>query len=283
MDLLPVDHRDRARRRLAGLLRQDGGLDVVEAALVIAWEEYPTLDIEHELQRVRLVAAEGARRVYEETNPFARVDGLRQYLFEELGFHGNTENYNEPENCYIHEVMNRRMGIPLTLSILFLEVARAAGFQAAGIGLPGHFIARVRWQGRDILIDPYHGGTIISEEDCRELVGRTTGRPSLFRRTLLEGATERQMVSRLLLNMKHIHLERQDYARALTVVERLLMLCPNDPGEIRDRGLLKAHLGRPGAAIADLETYLTRSPKAPDAESVRGRVSWLRRKLTDLS
>jgi regulator of sirC expression with transglutaminase-like and TPR domain len=282
MDLLPIDHKDRVRRRLVELLRQDGPLDVVEAVLVIASEDYPNLDIDHELQRVRLVAAEGARRVYEENNPFARVDGLRQYLFEELGFRGDSDNYNDPDNCYLHEVMNRRMGIPLTLSILFIEVARAAGFQAVGIGLPGHFIARVRWQNRDLLVDPYHGGGIISEEDCRELVGRTTGRPSLFRRELLVGTSERQMLSRLLLNLKHIHLERQDYTRALGVVERLLMLSPNDPGEIRDRGLLKAHLGRPGAAIADLETYLTRSPKAPDAESVRGRVSWLRRKLTDL-
>ena len=283
MDLLPVDHKDRARRRLAELLRQEGPLDIAEAALVVAYEDYPKLDVEHELQRVRLVAAEGARRVYNETNPFARVDGLRQYLFEELGFRGNTEDYNDPANCFLNEVMNRRLGIPLTLSILFLEVARAAGFQAVGVGLPGHFITRVRWNERDILVDPYHRGSIVSEEDCRELVGRTTGRPSLFRRGLLEGISGRQMISRLLLNLKHIHLERQDYARALGVVERLLMLSPNDPAEIRDRGLLKAHLGRPGAAIADLETYLTRSPKAPDAESVRGRVTWLRRKLTDLS
>ncbi|NIM00560.1 MAG: tetratricopeptide repeat protein [Acidobacteria bacterium] len=282
MDLLPIDHKERSRRRLVELLRQNDGFDMVEAALVIASEEFATLDIEHELQRIRLIAAEGARRVFEENNPFARVDGLRQYMFEDLGFRGDTDNYNDPNNCYLHEVMNRRMGIPLTLSLLFIEVARAAGFRAVGIGLPGHFIARVRWQQRDILADPYHGGVIVSEEDCRELVGRTTGRPSLFRRELLRGATDRQMLSRLLLNLKHIHLERQDYARALGVVERLLMLTPNDPGEIRDRGLLKAHLGRPGAAIADLETYLTRSPKAPDAESVRGRVSWLRRKLTDL-
>jgi regulator of sirC expression with transglutaminase-like and TPR domain len=282
MDLLPVDHKDRARRKLVELLRQTDTFDVVEAALVVASEDFPALDIEHELQRVRLVAAEGARRVFEENNPFARADGLRQYLFEELGFRGDTDSYNDPNNCYIHEVMNRRLGIPLTLSLLFIEVARAAGFTAVGIGLPGHFIVRLRWQKRDLLIDPYHGGGIISEEDCRDLVGRTTGRPSLFRRELLQGASERQMLSRLLLNLKHIHLERQDYARSLGVVERLLMLSPNDPGEIRDRGLLKAHLGRPGAAIADLETYLTRSPKAPDAESVRGRVSWLRRKLTDL-
>ena len=282
MDLLPIENKDRARRRLVELLRQPDQIDVLEAALVIASEDFPNLDVEHELQRVRLVASEGARRVFEESNPFARADGLRQYLFEDLGFRGDTDNYNDPNNCYIHEVMNRRMGIPLTLSLLFIEVARAAGFTAAGIGLPGHFIVRIRWQGRDLLIDPYHGGSVVSEEDCRELVGRTTGRPSLFRRDLLQGSTPRQMLSRLLLNLKHIHLERQDYSRALGVVERLLMLSPNDPGEIRDRGLLKAHLGRPGAAIADLETYLTRSPKAPDAESVRGRVSWLRRKLTDL-
>jgi regulator of sirC expression with transglutaminase-like and TPR domain len=282
MDLLPVDNKDRARRRLVELLRQPDQIDTLEAALVIASEDFPSLDVEHELQRVRLVAAEGARRVYEENNPFARADGLRQYLFEDLGFRGDTDNYNDPNNCYINEVMNRRMGIPLTLSLVFIEVARAAGFTAAGIGLPGHFIVQIRWQGRDLLIDPYHGGAVISEEDCRELVGRTTGRPSLFRRDLLSEATPRQILSRLLLNLKHIHLERQDYSRSLGVVERLLMLSPNDPGEIRDRGLLKAHLGRPGAAIADLETYLTRSPKAPDAESVRGRVSWLRRKLTDL-
>jgi len=282
MDLLPIDNTDRARRRLAEFLRRDGELDILEASLIVASEEYPNLDIDHELERVRLVAAEGARRVYEISNPFARIDGLRQYLFEELGFKGNTDDYNDPVNCYLPEVMNRRTGIPLTLSILFIEVARAAGFKAVGVGLPGHFIVRATWKGRDMLVDPYHGGNIVSEEDCRELVGRTTGRPSLFRRTLLEGADERQMLSRLLLNLKHIHLERQDYARTLGVVERLLMLSPNDPGEIRDRGLLKAHLGRPGAAIADLETYLTRSPKAPDAESVRGRVSWLRRKLTDL-
>jgi regulator of sirC expression with transglutaminase-like and TPR domain len=282
MDLLPSNPKEQSRRMLAELLRQEGPLDTVEAALVVASEEEPGLDIEHELQRVRLIASEGARRVFEVGNPFARVDGLREYLFEELGFRGNSENYNDPKNCYINEVLNRRTGIPLTLSLLFIEVARAAGFQAVGVGLPGHFIARVRWQDRDLLVDPYHGGCIVSEEDCRELIGRTTGRPSLFKRHLLEGVTGRQMLSRLLLNLKHIYLESQDYRRALGVVERLLMLAPNDPGEIRDRGLLKAHLGRPGAAITDLETYLTHSPKAADAESVRGRVTWLRRKLTDL-
>ena len=283
MDLMPLDHKQQVRRRLEAMLREQPTFDLLEAAMLIAAEEYPELDIDHELQRVRLIAAEGARRVFEENNPFARLDGLRHYLFDELGFRGNVDNYNDPINCYVNEVMNRREGIPLTLSILFMELARAAGFEAFGVGLPGHFVVRVRWQDRDLLVDPYHGGAVISEEDCRELVGRTTGRPSLFRRQLLDGSSERQMLSRLLLNLKHIHLEQQDYARALGVVDRLILLNPTDTGEIRDRGLLKAHLGRPGAAIADLETYLARQPKASDAESVRGRVSWLRRKLTDLS
>ena len=283
MDLMPLDHKQQVRRRLEAMLREQPTFDLLEAAMLIAAEEYPELDIDHELQRVRLIAAEGARRVFEENNPFARLDGLRHYLFDELGFRGNVDNYNDPINCYLNEVMNRREGIPLTLSILFMELARAAGFEAFGVGLPGHFVVRVRWQDRDLLVDPYHGGAVISEEDCRELVGRTTGRPSLFRRQLLDGSSERQMLSRLLLNLKHIHLEQQDYARALGVVDRLILLNPTDTGEIRDRGLLKAHLGRPGAAIADLETYLARQPKASDAESVRGRVSWLRRKLTDLS
>lgn len=283
MDLMPLDQKTKARRRLAALLRDEEQIDLLEAAMLIAAEEHPNLDVEHELQRVRLIASEGARRVYDIANPFARLDGIRTYLFDELGFSGNSDNYNESANCYLNEVMNRRKGIPLTLSILFIEVARAAGFTAVGVSLPGHFIVRTQWKDRDILVDPYHGGAVISEEDCRELVGRTTGRPSLFKRPLLEGCDERQMLSRLLLNLKHIHLEQQDYGRALDAVDRLLLLSPTDAGEIRDRGLLKAHLGRPGAAIADLETYLEQQPKASDAESVRGRVSWLRRRLTDLS
>jgi regulator of sirC expression with transglutaminase-like and TPR domain len=276
-------HRQQARRHLARLLALDGPLELLEAAFWVAAEEYPDLDVKHGVQRVRLLSAEGARRVHLLSNPFARLDGLQSYLYDELGFHGNEEAYDDPRNSYINEVLDRHTGIPLTLSILFMEVACAAGFQTRGIGLPGHFVIRVTYEGRSVLVDPYHGGRIITVEDCRQLVARTTGRPSLFRRELLDGIDERTTLARMLLNLKHLYLKKEDHLRALSTVERLLLINPDDPTEVRDRGFLNAQLGRPGEAVADLESYLAASPAAPDADSVRGRVVWLRRRLSELS
>jgi regulator of sirC expression with transglutaminase-like and TPR domain len=276
-------HRQQARRNLAKLLAMDGPFELLEAAFWVAAEEYPDLDVEHGVQRVRLLSAEGARRVHLLGNPFARLDGLQTYLYGELGFHGNEDAYDDPRNSYINEVLDRHTGIPLTLSVLFMEVAAAAGFETRGIGLPGHFVIRVTHEDRSILVDPYHGGRVITIEDCRQLVARTTGRPSLFRKELLEGIDERTTLTRMLLNLKHLYLKKEDHLRALSTVERLLMINPDDPTEIRDRGFLNAQLGRPGEAVADLESYLAASPAAPDADSVRGRVVWLRRRLSELS
>jgi len=228
-----------------------------------------------------LICAEGARRVHQIANPFARLDGLRTYIFEELGFRGNLEQYNDPRNSFLNEVLDRRLGIPLTLSLLFVEQARAAGFEACGVGLPGHFVARVVYQGRAILIDPFHSANVITLEDCKDLVARSTGRGWLFRPETLEGASERSMLARLLMNLKYAYLGRSDYARALSIVERLLLVTPHDSAEIRDRGFLKARMGRPGAAIADLEHYLSLAPDAPDTKSVEGRLTWLRRRLSE--
>jgi regulator of sirC expression with transglutaminase-like and TPR domain len=269
------------RRNLARLLISRESFDAIEAALWIAAEEYPELDVEREAARVRVVAAEGARRAAGVANPFARLDALRALVFEELGFRGNEQEYNDPRNSFLNDVLDRRLGNPLSLSMLWIEVARAAGFDAQGVGLPGHFVSRATFGGRTMIVDAFHGGTVISEDDCRQLVARTTGRPSLFRREMLRGTDERAMIARMLLNLKHIYVKAEDYERALSIVERLLLLNPQDAGELRDRGFLNAHLGRPGAALTDLECYLERTPHARDAESVRGRVAWLRRQLSD--
>jgi regulator of sirC expression with transglutaminase-like and TPR domain len=271
----------RWRERLSTLLSGRVPLDIFEAALLVAAEEYPDLDPDRERERVRAMGEEAARRVEGTGNLFARLDRVRGYLFEELAFHGNTEDYDDPRNSFLNEVLNRRVGIPLTLSILFMEVAGAAGFRCRGIGLPGHFVVRAEYEGRTILVDPFHGGQVITEEDCRQLVARSTGRPSLFRREQLEGTTPEAMLVRLLRNLKRTYLAREDYPRTLSVVERLLMVVPNDPREIRDRGILMANMGKTGAAVADLETYLSLEPEAPDAESVRGRLTRLRRKMPD--
>jgi regulator of sirC expression with transglutaminase-like and TPR domain len=278
-----TERQTRIRGRLRELLQGPGAFDIVEASLLVAAEEYPDLEVEREAARIPVLGREAARRVQGLTNPFARLDALRSFLFDDLGFRGNTVSYDDPRNCYLNEVLIRRTGIPLTLSIVFVEVARRAGFDAVGIGLPGHFVVKVMRDGREILVDPFHGGHVITEDDCRTLVTRATGRPAMFRRAYLAGASERVMLKRLLLNLKRVHLAREDHRIALGVVDRLLLLSPDDPREIRDRGLVLAHLGRPGAAVADLEAYLQLVPAAPDAASVRGRLAWLRRRLTEIN
>lgn len=271
----------RIRKRLAELIEGRQTFDLIRATLLVAAEEYRELDIEAEVARIRAIRRQAARRADGLGNPFARLDAVRVYLFEDLRFRGDFDHYDDPRNSFLNQVLDRRTGIPLTLSILFIEAARAAGFEARGIDLPGHYVAGVRHAGRSILVDPFHGGQVITEEDCRHLVARATGRPSRFRREQLEGATPRATLRRMLLNLKRIYLGSEDHARALSAVERLLLISPDDPQEIRDRGFLLAHLGRTGAAAAELETYLSLHPGAPDAAAVRGRLAWLRRRMSE--
>ena len=268
-----------ARRQLARLLSSPGPLALLEATLQIAAEEHETMDVLAQIGRIETIGAEAKTRVAPLENPFARVDALRVLLFEELRFKGNTDEFDDPRNSYLDDVLERKLGIPLTLSIVYIEVARRAGMAAFGVGLPGHFIVRVDDAGRSLLIDPFHGGHVITVEDCKDLVLRTTGRPSLFRGDSLDNATPRAMLTRFLLNLKRIYLARGDYSRALSVVERLLLVAPGDAKEIRDRGLLLAHLGQSGAALQDLESYLALAPSAPDVDSVRGRLAWIRKRV----
>jgi regulator of sirC expression with transglutaminase-like and TPR domain len=276
-----TEHRNPARRRLATLLQRGEDFDVVEAALIVAAEEYTGLDVVRERRKLESIALEAGKRAARLSNPFARLDAVRAYLFDELSFRGNREQFDDPRNSYLNEVLARRAGIPLTLSLVFVEAARAAGFDAHGVALPGHFVVRAGFAGREILVDPFHDGRVITLEDCRDLVARSTGRSSLFRPDLVVPASPRTTLTRMLVNLKRIFLNREEYGRALSVVERLLLVAPEDPREIRDRGVLLAHLGRPGAAVADLESYLSVAPSAPDAEAVRGRLAWLLRKMSE--
>jgi regulator of sirC expression with transglutaminase-like and TPR domain len=261
-------------------VRGKEAFDLLEACFLVAAEEYPALDISRESARVEAIGAEALRRVGTLANLFARLDAIRELLFEELGFRGSADSYDDPRNSFLNEVLNRRIGLPITLSILYVEVARRAGVRASGVALPGHFVARADDESRTVFVDPFRGGAVITEDDCRELTARATGRASLFRREMLLSTTPAATLLRLLHNLKRVYLAREDYARAHAAVERLLIVAPDEHREIRDRGFLHAHLGRTGAAVADLETYLSLSPRAPDAESVRGRLAWLVRKLS---
>ena len=278
-----LSHQSSAREQLSVLLGDSRPFDVIEAALLVAAEEYPHLDLVREQGRIEAIGNEAPRRVNPFSNPFARLDALRAYLSEELGFRGNAADYYDPRNSFLNEVLDRRTGSPLTLSMLYMDAARCCGFDAYGIALPGHFVVRLDYSGRSLLLDPFQGGALISEEDCRELVVRSTGRPALYRRELLEGTSPREMLGRLVRNLKRIYLARKDYERALGAVERLLLVFPEEATELRDRGFLLAHLDRPGAAMTDLGTYLDLAPDARDANSVRGRIAWLRRRIPEIN
>jgi len=267
-----------ARRRLQAWLACTENADIAEGALLLAAEEYPALDLARERERLRALARFAARRARSVSNPFAKNDAIASYLFGVVGFRGDPDTHDDPKSSYLNEVLSRRRGVGVALSIVYLEAAREAGFRARGVCLPGHAIVRLEDGSRSFLVDPFHGGRIVTEEDCRELVARATGRPSLFRKESLDGASPREMVARLLQNLKRVYLLHADYGRALSAVERLLLFSPGEPAEIRDRGFLLAHLGSHGAAVADLEAYLSAAPHAPDADSVRSRLAWLLRR-----
>ncbi len=283
MSVSGIEPRIEARQRFAALVSGKDDFDLLEACLLVAAEEYPRLDIGAEIARVDALGREALPRVEPLANFFARLDALRTFLFEDLGFRGNAEQIDDPRNSFLNEVLNRRTGIPITLSVLYVEVARRARVDARGVVLPGHFVVRVGDATRATFVDPYHGGHVITEDDCRELSARTMGRASLFRPEMLLGASSATLLARLLQNLKRIYLAREDYPRAHAAVDRLLIVSPDDHREIRDRGFLHAHLGRTDAAVADLESYLSLAPRAPDAESVRGRLAWLVRKTSEIS
>ncbi len=283
MGVTGLDPRVHVRRMFAGLVSGREDFDLLVACLLVAAEEYAGLDIATETARVDALGREVERRIAPLPNFFARLDAVRAFLFEELGYRGNVDPYDDPRNSFLNEVLNRRVGIPITLSILYVEVCRRAGLDAKGVVLPGHHIVRVSDASRTVYVDPFHAGGVITEDDCRELTAKATGRASLFHREMLEGANAPAILVRLLQNLKRIHLAREDYPRAHAAVERILLVSPDDHREIRDRGFLHAHLGRTDAAVSDLEAYLTLAPRAPDAEAIRGRLAWLVRKMSEIS
>lgn len=242
-------------------------INLARAALVMGLFEYPDLDVPGYLGRLDRLAEAAGRAIHSADLP-ALV--LAQFLFETLGFAGNARNYTDPRNSFLNEVLERRLGIPISLSVLYLEVAHRTGVNAEGIGLPGHFIVRVVLDnGQVIYLDPFHGGAILSKEDCRERVRSITDGKLPFHEAFLNPVGVRYILMRMLNNLKNYYASANDFARAAKVVERLLILNPNDLNEVRNLGLLYGTLGKRRQAVALLETYLQSRPGAHDAEAVK--------------
>ena len=265
-----------SRRQFSALVaRPDPQIDLAHAALLIASEEYPGLDVEGYRERIDAMGRTLRERV-SSAGPLERVQSLGRYLFEEQGFRGNTEDYYDPRNSFLNDVLERRTGIPISLSTIYIEVARRAGLAAEGVGLPGHFIVRVTCGEGDFLVDPFQGGALLSHEDCQARLDLAYGGRIRMELAMLAVCSRRQILARMLRNLKAIYVRAEDRRRALAVVDLLLRVQPESLEDLRDRGLLHASLECYAAAARDLEAYLEKAPGAPEAQSLLGRITELR-------
>ena len=258
-----------ARARFAALLeRSEIPLD--EAALAIAAEEYPDLDAPRALAQLDALADEVGAQVGDLRPPLRVLQAMRSVL-REHGFRGNEKEYYDPRNSFLNEVLERKLGIPISLSILTVEVARRLGVHLQGVGFPGHFLVKCAVQPglpSEIFVDAFNGWELLGSEECTARF-RSVLHGRAFDRTLLDPVDSRHILTRLLHNLKRIYVERGDDVRTLWVVDRLLLVTPDDLEERRDRGLVSARLGGTAAAARDLEAYVRGHPRASDVEEVR--------------
>jgi len=256
--------------------RPTDAIDLARAALVMGQFEYPDLDVAAYLNRLDHLAELAASQTIASSDLSALM--LAQFLFDTLGFAGDSANYTDPRNSFLNEVLERRLGIPISLSVLFLEVAQRAGVRAEGVGLPGHFIVRVVLDSEQVIyLDPFHGGAILSEADCRERVRVLTDGKLPFNEAFLNPVNARYILTRMLNNLKNFYAAAGDFYRASKVVERLLVMNPGDPNETRNLGLLYGLLGKRRQALALLEEYLQSRPDAADAEVIKRHIIELSR------
>jgi regulator of sirC expression with transglutaminase-like and TPR domain len=250
------------------------GEDLAPAALALARVEYPALETAPYLAELDRLGAEAAERLGNLGQvPFeTTLRTFNDYLYNDLGFCGNRDRYDDPRNSFLNEVLSRRTGIPISLAVVYLEIARRAGLRVSGINFPGHFLLRLPehrhtsvpgGDGGVLIVDPFHAGAVLSESDCRELLRQHVGDTAAFDRTLLAPASRTQIIVRMLVNLKRLYVRMRSFPQARFISDLLLAVEPSAVVELRDRGLLAYHLQDFASALRDLEAYLRLLPRNP--------------------
>ena len=260
--------------------REDARIDLSRACLLIAQDAYPDLDVERYIGEIERMATRLRARLAPSAAGEERVVALNQLLYEELGYWGNTEDYYDPRNSYLNEVIDRRTGMPITMSILYMELGRRIGLPVEGVSFPGHFLVRVRLRGGMLVLDPFSGGAPQSEDELRSRVKRVIPdgvaddlpASELPLDQFLEPATNRQILARVLRNLKGIYRKANKPERMLDVLNRMLLVTPDASAELRDRGYVYQRLECYRAAFKDLTDYAEREPDAPDLDEVRSKL-----------
>jgi len=254
----------------------DEEINLALAALLVVQDAHPQLPVSLYLGRLDALADRVQDRLGPETMPLIVLHDLLRTLFQEEGYRGNREAYYDPRNSFLNDVLDRKLGIPLSLGILTLEVGWRLGLRMTGVNFPGHFLLRFEGEALSILIDPFDGGRLFLEEDAQALLDRAYGGMVRIRPEFMKTARRRDMLVRLLTNLKGIYLNVREPDRALAVIDHILLIYPTAPAEIRDRGTLLARLGRTDEAIEQLEWYLGAVPEAADAPRIQAMVDGLR-------
>ncbi|MFT3665991.1 SirB1 family protein [Piscinibacter sp.] len=266
----------------ASLVADDASLPLLEAAISIAQDDYPALDTQSVLAEVDALADKLRRRIPADAVALQRLRWLNRFFFQELGFAGNVNDYYDPANSYLHRVVETRRGIPITLAVLYVELAAQIGLHARGVSFPGHFLVKLKMSQGEVVIDPFTGQSL-SREELDELLlpyKRSRGLTGEFDVPLglfLQAAPARDVLARMLRNLKEIHRSAHDWPRLVAVANRLVLLLPQAWDERRDRGLAYAELGMNGSAADDLAAYLEHAGAAQDRAAVAARLAELRR------
>ena len=255
----------------------DSAIPLAEAALLMACEEYPQLELSPYLDKLDQIAEMAQRDIHAADGPIEVVEKINSVLFKTLGFHGNTEDYYDPRNSFFNDVLDRRIGIPITLSAVYLEVSRRLNLPISGVGMPGHFVVKYANRDEEFFLDPFNQGAILTRDDCRDRIREMYGDSIEFHDRLLSRVTNRQILSRMLNNLKLIYLKAQAFDKALAIVEMMLLVSPEDSEQFRDRGLLRLQLRQFEAAGRDLMNYLRTCPAATDRQEIQDHLKELQR------
>jgi len=258
----------------------DVRIDLPRACLLIAEDAYPELDVAQYLAELERLAERLREGLPPAAGLEAKVNALNRFVFGELGFSGNADNYYDPRNSYLNEVIERRSGIPITLAVVHMALGRRIGLPVEGVSFPGHFLVRIKVRGGVLVLDPFSGGAPVLEDELRERLASVV--PSAFTagvplaelpiEPFLEPATNRQILARLLRNLKAIYRDADQPERLLEVLNRMLVVAPEATGELRERGLIHARLECHRAALQDFSEYVARAPEAVDIAEIRARI-----------
>jgi regulator of sirC expression with transglutaminase-like and TPR domain len=276
--------RENARARFAQIVsRDESDITLAEAALLIAAEEYPRLEVARYLEKLENLAQHTSFRIGNATGVLEIIEAINTTLFDELGFQGNRENYYDPRNSFLNEVIDRRLGIPITLSVIYIEIARMLRLPLQGIGMPGHFIVGFLSDAQKVYLDVFNNGRLLSENACADLVAGMSGGKMEFTPNHLAPVTKKQTLTRMLTNLLNIYAGSQDLRRAVAAIERILLITPNSLPHIRDYGLLLGQVGSTNDAIDQLDRYLKLAPNSDDGVEVREHLKTLKQEQARLN